>query len=387
MDRAAFALLCLFVFVMPWEKSLYIPGFGTAARLVGILAVAAAAARGRPRGPNLALAAAAAFLAWGSLTVLWSLDPAATLARASTFAQLFVMAWLVWDLGGEPARQRRLLQAYVAGSVAASAATMLRYAQNIQTYYRRYAAPGFDPNDLALTVALAIPMAFYLALRSRGWARWFNYAAVAMSCAAVLLAASRASMVAAFAAFVFPALVWRDSPRTGRAAAAVLLAFFILGGARLAPAASRERLSTLGTELTRGTLHKRTTIWKAGLRAVKQRPVRGVGWGAYPDAVEPELGVPPVAGHEYVAHNSLLSVLVETGLAGFALYALLLAVLAVYVWAMPHVERSLWAVTLAVWLAGAATLTWEHRKPTWLIFALIMAAWARAFQPEKDGAA
>ena len=29
------------------------------------------------------------------------------------------------------------------------------------------------------------------------------------------------------------------------------------------------------------------------------------------------------------------------------------------------------------------TVTWEHRKPTWLIFALITTAWARAFQPEE----
>ena len=115
--------------------------------------------------------------------------------------------------------------------------------------------------------------------------------------------------------------------------------FRSLGNVRLAPAASRQRLATIGAELVQGTLHKRTTIWKAGLRAWKQRPVAGVGWGAYPDAVKPELGVPPIAGHEYVAHNSFLSVLVETGLPGFALWMLLLAALALYVWVMPAPER------------------------------------------------
>jgi hypothetical protein len=39
-------------------------------------------------------------------------------------------------------------------------------------------------------------------------------------------------------------------------------------------------------------------------------------------------------------------------------------------------HRALWAVTLVVWAAGVSTVTWEHRKVTWLVFAFIMAAWA-----------
>jgi hypothetical protein len=39
-----------------------------------------------------------------------------------------------------------------------------------------------------------------------------------------------------------------------------------------------------------------------------------------------------------------------------------------------------------VWAVGVSTLTWEHRKPTWLIFGLIVAAWSRSFDPAKEGA-
>ena len=84
----------------------------------------------------------------------------------------------------------------------------------------------------------------------------------------------------------------------------------------LAPKASRERVATTVQETTTGTLHKRTTIWKAGLSAWKNRRFIGVGSGAYPDAVRPIIGTPGVPGHEYVAHNSHLSILVETGLLG-----------------------------------------------------------------------
>jgi hypothetical protein len=43
----------------------------------------------------------------------------------------------------------------------------------------------------------------------------------------------------------------------------------------------------------------------------------------------------------------------------------------------------LWITALAVWGVAVLTVTWEQRKPTWLIFALIMTAWARAFDPQE----
>jgi hypothetical protein len=50
---------------------------------------------------------------------------------------------------------------------------------------------------------------------------------------------------------------------------------------------------------------------------------------------------------------------------------------------MPLAERALWSVMLAVWAVGITTLTWEHRKPGWLLFALIMTEWARSFAPRR----
>jgi O-antigen ligase len=389
-ERIAWPLVCLFVFSIPWEKSVVAPGLGTFSRLLGLCALAAAAGaawmRGSLRAPNLALVVAGCFAAWTGLTFFWSVSPAETADRALTFAQLAAMLWLIWETCRTSARQARLLEAYVAGAAIASLLTLARYAQGLQTYYLRYAAPGFDPNSLGLTVALSIPLALYLAARDHGFARWFYRAAVALAVAAVLLSASRTALIVTFCGFSFVLFTWRGTDRAQRVWSVILFGLLLSGILYLAPSSSRQRLRTMPTEATGGILRNRTQIWKAGVKVFLSRPLVGVGAGAFPEAVRPRLGTPALPGHRYVAHNTYLSVLVECGLAGFGLFALWLGVLAVYVWIMKPPERALWSVVLAAWAIGVMTLSWEHRKVGWLLAGLIMTEWARSFRRGQERA-
>ena len=375
-------LLVLFVFTIPWEKSVWVPSIGSIAHFVGLAAfvawVLASIRRLDLRRPNAALFLAVAFVLWSALTYHWSYDRAATRLRVLTLAELLAMLWLIWDLCRGSERQLQLIGAYVSGCVAASFMAFWRYFHHSQTYYLRYAARGFDPNDFGLILAIAVPMALWLGLHSRAWGRWFWLLSVAVMISAVLLTASRAATIATFVAMLFPVFTWRRADWAYRIATAVIAAGLALSLVRFAPAPQRQRIATVGTEIVSGTLHNRTRIWKAGFRALRRRPVRGVGSGAYPKAVEPWLGKPGVPGFQYVAHNTFLSVLVECGAVGFAIWSLLLAVLAFFVWSLPSPERALWAVIAAVWAVGVSTLTWEHYKATWLIMALIMTAWAHA---------
>jgi O-antigen ligase len=198
--------------------------------------------------------------------------------------------------------------------------------------------------------------------------------------AAVLLTASRASLLATFVAFTFAFFTRRAADRTFRIVSLTLMAALGLSLVRFAPAPQRNRLATIPTEIRSGTLHDRTRIWKTGLKVLKQHKVIGVGSGAYPEAVEPWLGKPMVAGFQYVAHNTFLSVLVECGIVGFAIYALLLGTLLFFILTLPPLERSLWLVVAGSWAVGVFTLTWEHYKPTWLIMAMITTAWAGAWR-------
>lgn len=388
LELISWLFLCLFVFTMPWEKGVWVPGIGTIARTLGMVAFVAGTAsvlyRRKLRSPNLMLVTSALFVLWSGLSYLWSIDPAATIAKVSTLAQLLAMVWLVWELCRGPARQEQLMSAYVLGALLGAGITFIRYGMSIQTYYRRYAATGFDPNDFGLILVFSIPMAIYLAWRHAGWLRWLWTGSVLMVISAVLLTASRTALVATFLSFLIVPLLWARMGMAQRLASLALFGYLIFSLVGAAPSSSRERLATLPEEITEGNFNSRKSIWKSGARYWIRHPVLGAGSGAYPEAVRPELGVPGVKGARYVAHNTFLSVLVECGIPGFTIYAALMLTLVVFIWMMPTPERFLWAVMLLVWVTGVTTLTWEHYKVTWLLFALIVTEWSHGWWRENN---
>jgi hypothetical protein len=57
---------------------------------------------------------------------------------------------------------------------------------------------------------------------------------------------------------------------------------------------------------------------------------------------------------------------------GLLLFLGILGSLTAAVFRMKSLARKTWLVGMAVWVVGVSTLTWEHRKPTWMFFALIL---------------
>src|SRR5262249_44103218 len=232
----------------------------------------------------------------------------------------------------------------------------------------RYTIAGFNENDLALILALSIPMTLYLiARRKAALPALLYWVQLVLGVTSILLTGSRGALLAAATALLmFPLIVLRLS-RWQR----VVSLFAALGAlacaAYLVPDVTLSRLLTLGQEASEGTLTHRTVIWAAGMEVFRNHPFLGVGSGAYGASVLRVLDVP------YVAHNTFLSVLVELVVIGSSLVAALLAGLLYGVSRMVSLERRLWIVLLLTWTVGVSVLTWDYQKTTWLLFGMAAA--------------
>ncbi len=378
-SRVAFLVLWIFVFSIPSEKSLELPGFGTYTKLIGFVAIGLGALavllERRVRIPTAFHAAMAVYMAWAALSVCWTLSMDWTAFRLNTFFQLFVMVFLIFQLAATESQVHALLNAYVLGAFVPVVETVRNYLSGqMSGYYQRYSLTNTEPNDLAITLALSLPISYYLFLRGRGPVRMLYLVQMFTVCVTVLLTASRAGSVAMLLALSIVLWTGRELTPRMRVGLVAMASVLAAAGAALVPVTSWTRLATLGSEVANGTLNSRTVIWGAGWENFVQVPFLGVGAGAYPEGLTHLFGHPRVpVNFTPVAHNTFLSVLVETGLIGFACFACMLAVLVAFAWGMPGPTRQVWLTMLAVWGVAVMSLTWEDRKPTWFIFAILAA--------------
>src|SRR5882672_254673 len=379
LSKVAFASLWLLVFAMPWEDAITISGFGTSVRLIGMITVGfgvmAIIERGKVRRPAPGHIVMALFVLLAVLSYLWSLFPEGTLVQAFSYVQLFAMVWLIWELAPRVREQMRLLQAYVLGTFVSGIDTLYSFLSHQESVYQRYAGARLDANDLGLIMALSIPMSYYLLIENKGWMAWIYRVQLILAGTTILLTASRGATLATLVALCIVPLTQARLGGRQRMALLLTIALLVCGALYLVPATSWQRLSTLPTEFEQGTFTGRTIIWKAGWEIFRAHPFFGIGANAFRLIVSRVLAEPIRLGEADPAppaHNTFLSVLVEQGVLGFAVFCALLIALAVSLRGMPQFPQRLWIVSLAVWIVGVSSLTWEMRKPTWFFFGLLM---------------
>jgi O-antigen ligase len=382
LSKLAFASLWLLVFTIPWEDAITIPGFGTSARLIGILAASlgllAIIERGKVRRPAPSHVLMALVVLLATASYLWSLYPEGTSVQIVSYVQLFLMVWLIWELATQGCEQMMLMQAYILGTFVSGVDTIYLFLTHHESAYQRYAGAGLDANDLGLMMALSIPISYYLLLRSKGWKSWIYRLQLVLAGSTIILTASRGAALASLVALAIIPLTSSSLPGRKRIAVLLTVPLLVCAAALFAPETSWERLSTTPTEFEHGTLTGRTVIWKAGWEIFRAHPFLGVGANAFRPIVARVLAEPIRLDQQAYppappAHNTFLSVLVEEGVVGLAIFCALLWVLAASIRAMPKLPRRLWTLTLVVWMVGVSSLTWEMRKPTWLLFGLIVA--------------
>ena len=359
----------LFVFAVPWQDMLVFPGLGTLSRLLGMAAIGAMALHVLMRGKVRALLGfhwlLFGYLCWVVLSTFWGVAAQQTVwTSVKTLLQIFVMMWVIWEATPTPARLTSLLQAYVLGAYVAAGSTIFNYATGaVSTHaYGRYAASGFDPNDLGSLLALALPMAWYLAARApSGFQRWLNRAYFVAGTLAILLTASRGALLATIVAlFVVP---WTLTQLRGGVRVAALVIVLGAGAAavRFVPEFAFKRLSTTRSEITQGTLNHRLQIWSKGIQTVPARPLQGYG----------PAGWYPAIGLDQAPHNTYLTILVEEGLIGLLLYLTILTLVWARLLRLHTFERRVGLTMLATLLVVMTPLGWAGHKASWLVLALL----------------
>jgi hypothetical protein len=371
MSSIAYAALWIFVFSLPWERVVVITNMAIVTRVTGAvalgLALLAVFISGRFRRWRAFHVAALLFVACAAIGVL-SLGMFRVPKKLWTYVMLFCVLWMIWELAVSRRRQIGLLIAFVLGSYVVAFATIQVYLTHGGSLRRFSATADADPNDLAMTLALALPMAWFLGTtHHQVLVRWLGRAFLPIGLFVIGLTASRGGMLAGLVGLtIVPFTMTRLSP--GRLAMAIA-AIGLSGAVAIAyvPERTVERLATTGAEVEDLSFGGRFKLWRAGLIAFTEKPIMGHGTSTFIHAVRPILGV-----RAQVAHNSFLSVLVEQGLIGFLLYmAMLLAVFSA-VLRLPYLDRRFALVLTATLGMTMLPLTWEDQKAVWFVLAVLM---------------
>lgn len=302
------------------------------------------------------------FVLWNGASVFWSADPGRSYDRTETYAQMAVLLLVMWDIYTERWMVTVAIQCYVLGAFITAGSTLNNYINDIQFYYNRYSATGFNPNDASLILALGMPLAWHLAMsqssgRAGLWLKVINFAYLPAALYAILLTGSRGSLAAAAmtSIFIFSSVLQLRPSLRFAVISTIGLALF--GAALFAPQTSFNRIAARGVEL-----NGRDDVWQQTFEVVAAHPLFGIGSAAVKEVID----------RQQAAHNFVLSISSELGLIGLSFFAIILLLVFFHGWRQDGQFRYLWLTVLLVWLVGASVHNFEHRKQTWVFFNLIV---------------
>jgi O-antigen ligase len=398
-----FYLVWAYVLTIPVENQLLIPGIGLIGRLFGFLVAAVwtlhVLASGRVRKLERFHVGMLAFVLWSFASTFWSSDQSVTIQYAMTMAQLFVLALVVWDVAVTFDRVSALLQAFVLGAFAGVIQVVSVFLHSgVAGFFRsRATLAGFNPNDVALIFALALPMAWFLASGSTSRrTKALNYTYVAGACVAIPLTGSRAG-VAAGLAFLLLCAIRSTSQSSIRLVGWLFLGIVLFVGlTRSLPQFTLDRLQQGVSLVESGDLSGRGAIWEEAVHVWWEHPIAGVGAGSFP-IVDPLFRSCQRSAYGLLqgtketctgaaAHDVFLTELAELGIVGLLLFVWLVAIVVRAIPGQPFGRSWLWAECFLVWLLGALLNPWELDKKSWLLFVLIVASGSLARSARADDA-
>ena len=367
-NKIAFLLTCIFIFLIPWGDSIYdgLPA------IFGIFSFAftglSIIAYGSHRNYTIYHLMVVLLWVWSVLTLMWTLDFEAGTEVAKTAIQIMLLPFLFTLIIDSNKRILIAYQIFVFGSLLGSCLIISNYINGIQSpYYNRYGLANIETDILGIMLALSLPMAAYLngAINNK-WMKVFNIICVPIILYAIFLTGTRTATLVS----VIGILYWLFSQRKASAKikASVFIAFVLAIAAlvTLAPKASLDRAFSSGKSISSGTLNYRTVIWDASIQSWKETPLVGTGLGGLRTALSKSHV--NYAG----AHSVYVEVLTETGVIGMLLYLLLLFSIVNLIFRTPFSEMIfLLSLFLIVTISQIAQHS-HYQKETWFALTMIV---------------
>ncbi len=388
MGEFAVFWICLMFGFLPFEMMGYLgSSLLSVAKLLGIGALIAGAMAflsGHPiRSLPPTLMVRIALWVWVAMSMGWSLDQGMTWDDILRQSNLLVFSILIWEFATTYGRLLWLYRALLVGMLVPLAMQFSSYRLSegsAAAAEERFSGGGHDANYLALMFGVSIVVAGYLSaskLPLDRYLRWAYWTFLVLLIVGMGLTGSRAGFVCLFIALGFGGLAagvsFRKLLQLGKYAVPILgaaVAFY-----KIVPAILQSRLTEV--QLDSGTFGLRWGYWVRGLTiSWINYPLTGVGAGAYQPATTRLSGI-----KTGVAHNILISVLVELGVVGFVLFVTFLYLTVRAAGRMPWREKMLaWGV-LAVWFVGSLSAGSQHEKLGWFIQTMVLAQAAICIQP------
>jgi O-antigen ligase len=369
MRKITFWLSLVMIFIIPWEDSLPVGAVGSIARLMGLIVagfwIMTILTEGRARKPHIFHAFVLLFFLWNILSYLWSIDLGRTVNRINTYAQIFVLILIVWEMYQTPTELIAGLQAYVLGSYVCIASLINNYRLGIIAvkWQVRYSATGINAVDLSILLLLGLPLAWHLFLLMDGKKYLFfkiiDLTYIPLAIFSVFLTASRTSLFA-----ILPAMIFIMLPKGFKIGRYLVIFIFLVVSLfviwSILPAAIIDRLSTAFTSISSQDIGGRANLWKEAIDMFIQRPFFGSGAGTLPTVIGTW------------AHQTFLSILAETGLIGILLFISILFIVVNQASRLLEKYSGLWFSIFYTWVIGVLSLSWETKKVTWLFLSFVI---------------
>lgn len=377
MRNLPFAVLVLFVFSIPWQDVVFLPGNFAISRILGLALIAASLGtliRGKVltlRRPSLMLLVTIAFVFWTTLSSLWGESINYGLFSSMIYIQLGVMVWLTWQLCRTQEQHRILLQAFVLGAYVLAGSTVYSYltnpfVPNSSQSLERYTGIGGNENDIAAIMALALPIAWHLSLIMRSeFLRVVNLIYLPTTVLAVILTASRGGFILVLIGLALIPLTFRYAPRSRKIVVAIALVIMTIAVVRLVPASNFERIAETSSEITEGNVSNRSQVWLAGLEVYAKTPIFGVGVGGFENATFPLLG------YRQPAHNAYILILTEMGIVGILIFLTLLVVTLLPLLKLGFPDRPFYLILWFILVVSLFPSNDEDAQHIWTLLALM----------------